>query len=316
MPIVQNEELPLDAKAVPDKNPENARKSDMGNNFQPVDPRFTFEDLILPESVSNEIFDVLTYRDNEKIIFNDWGFDETHKSHKKIALNFYGPPGTGKTMAAHAVAAHLGKSIIEVNYAEIESKYVGDTPKNLHQVFEAASATDSVLFFDEADAILSKRVTNMSNSTDTSVNQTRSVMLMLLNNYEGTIVFATNFISNIDAAFMRRILGHVHFVLPDFESRKKIWRHLLPSKFPHDIDIDKIAEKFDNISGSDISNAILKTAFKIARSNQLSAKHEDFDNAISLIVESKNNNAGFTVNKRLVSEEYVKSQIGEKEGVK
>lgn len=283
--------------------------------YKSMTPRFSFEDLILSESVSNEIFDVLMYKQHEQLIFDEWGFNKTHNSHKKTALNFYGLPGTGKTMAAHAVATYLGKNIIEVNYAEIESKYVGDTPKNLQAVFDAARATDSVLFFDEADAILSKRVTNMSNSTDTSVNQTRSVMLMLLNNFDGVIVFATNFISNIDSAFMRRILGHVHFTMPDLEARKKIWNHLLPSNFPNDLDIIKIAEKFDNVSGSDISNAVLKTAFKTARCNEKIASHSDFDEAMRAIVKSKEDNSGMKVEKRFVSESYVKEQMGNKEDI-
>ena len=92
--------------------------------------------------------------------------------------------GTGKTMAAHAIANALHKEMICVNYADIESKYVGETSKNLTNLFHTASEKDIIIFFDEADALLSKRVTNMSSSTDVSVNQTRSVLLTLLNDYE------------------------------------------------------------------------------------------------------------------------------------
>jgi len=83
-----------------------------------------------------------------------------------------GEPGTGKTMAAHAMAHAFSKKLLIVDYSQIESKYVGDTPKNLKKIFDFAKHIDCVIFFDEADAILSKRVTNMSSATDTSVNQT------------------------------------------------------------------------------------------------------------------------------------------------
>ena len=165
--------------------------------FVPVEPKFTFDDLVLPEHVREEVMNV--------IVFEDWGLGKTHKYSKQIGINLWGEPGTGKTMAAHAIANHLGRKILIVNYADIESKYVGETPKNIRRVFEVGKATGSILFFDEADAILSRRVTNMSSATDVSVNQTRSVMLMLMNEYQDFIIFATNFISNFDPAFMRRI---------------------------------------------------------------------------------------------------------------
>lgn len=277
--------------------------------FDAAEPKFTFNDLILNDDVESELFDVIASKDYQDKVFNTWGLISTHKAQKKTAINLYGPPGTGKTMAAHAVASHLKKKIIEVNYADIESKYVGDTPKNLKAVFLQAERDDCVLFFDEADAMLSRRVTNMSNATDTSVNQTRSVLLMLLNNFSGTILFATNFISNYDEAFMRRILGHVHFSLPDAKSRHKIWNHLLPKRLPHKLNVEEISNEFDGISGSDISNAILKAAFKAARLGKEVIPHDLFRDAMSNIVKSKNENSLITISKKKVSESYVNKQL-------
>ena len=152
--------------------------------FVPVEPKFAFDDIILPARVREQILNAADYAENSKVVFEDWGLSETHKLSKRIGINLYGEPGTGKTMAAHAIAKHLKRKIIVVNYADIESKYVGETPKNIRKVFEAGKKTSSIIFFDEADAILSRRVTNMSNATDVSVNQTRSVMLMLMNEYQ------------------------------------------------------------------------------------------------------------------------------------
>lgn len=148
----------------------------------------------MPSNVKEQILDVADYAHNSKVVFEDWGLEFTHKYSKRMGINLYGPSGTGKTMAAHAIANYLGRKILIVNYADLESKYVGETPKNIRKAFQTAKDTHSVIFFDEADAILSRRVTNMSNATDVSVNQTRSVMLMLLNDYQDFIIFATNFI--------------------------------------------------------------------------------------------------------------------------
>ncbi|MEB5776331.1 ATP-binding protein [Aeromonas caviae] len=284
------------------------------DQFTPQKPKFSFNDLVLSDLIRNEIMDVLSIQQLQSHVFDTWGLANTHKLQKKIALNFYGEPGTGKTMAAHAVAHYLDKDIIEVNYADIESKYVGDTPKNLTRVFKKAKETNSVLFFDEADAMLSKRVTNMSSSTDTSVNQTRSVLLMLLNDFDGIIVFATNFVSNYDVAFMRRILGHVEFKLPCHVERTKIWNHLLPKDLPHNADVAKLAEKFDCVSGSDISNAILKAAFKAARNSEDIVCHDYFEHAIESIRHSKKMNLNIKggdekIEIRTVSKEYVESQV-------
>lgn len=260
--------------------------------FVPEEPKFSLDGIILPAAVKAQILDVATYTENAHRVFELWGFKRTHKFSRRIGINLYGPPGTGKTMAAHAIARELGRKILIVNYADIESKYVGETPKNIRKAFEAAKATDSILFFDEADAILSKRVTNMTQAVDVSVNQTRSVMLMLMNEFQDFIIFATNFIENFDPAFMRRISIHVKFTLPDEDCRRKLWRMYTPPEVPNNLDFDELAKKFDGLSGSDISNATLNAAFKAAR-----LKVDELDKslvfeAVENILASKKANAG------------------------
>ena len=283
--------------------------------FYPEEPKYSFDEIILPQAVKDKIPDVANYAENSRKVFEEWGLQAVYKQSRRIGINLYGEPGTGKTMAAHAIAKHLGRKILVVNYADIESKYVGDTPKNIRKAFEAAAATNSILFFDEADAILSKRVTNMSSATDVSVNQTRSVMLMVINDYQDFVIFATNFISNFDPAFMRRISTHIEFKLPDLDCRKKLWQHYILPTMPNNIDIDELAEKYDGLSGSDISNAVLMAAFKAARQNaELVDKSLVFE-AVEETLASKNANKGITVEKRVVSEEYVKEQVAKGKGV-
>ena len=256
---------PTDEKKATEKIRAEDNSKESSIEFYPEEPKYSFDEIILPQSVKDKILDVANYAENSKKVFEEWGLQAVYKQSRRIGINLYGEPGTGKTMAAHAIAKHLGRKILAVNYADIESKYVGETPKNIRKAFEAAKNSNSILFFDEADAILSKRVTNMTQAVDVSVNQTRSVMLMLMNEFQDFIIFATNFIENFDPTFMRRISVHVKFTLPDENCRKKLWRMYTPPEVPNNIDFDELAKKFDGISGSDISNAMLNAAFKAAR---------------------------------------------------
>ena len=279
------------------------------NIFVPEEPKFSLDDIILPQKVKDEILDVANYAENSHLVFEIWGFKKTHKFSKRIGINLYGPSGTGKTMAAHAIAKQLGRKILIVNYADVESKYVGETPKNLRKAFESAKSTNSILFFDEADAILSKRVTNMTQAVDVSVNQTRSVMLMLMNEYEDFIIFATNFIENFDPAFMRRISIHVKFELPDLDCRRRLWKMYIPEELPNNIDVEKLAGQYEGISGSDIANAMLNAAFKAARQNADILDEKLACEAIENILESKAANAKtqgkVTINRReITKQEY------------
>lgn len=277
--------------------------------FVPEEPKYSLDDIILPNNVKEQILDIADYAKNSKIVYEQWGLEKTHKYSKRIGINLYGAPGTGKTMAAHALAKYLGRKILIVNYADIKSKYVGETPKNIRKVFEVAKETNSILFFDEADAILSKRVTNMTGATDVSVNQTRSVMLMIMNDYQDFIIFATNFIENFDPAFMRRISMHVKFELPDFECRQKLWKLYIPDTMPNNIDIDEIAEKYEGLSGSDISNAVLMGAFKAARQHDSSVDKKYVFEMVEGILASKRANQGASMKSKIVSEEYVKQEL-------
>lgn len=232
--------------------------------FIPQIPKFSLERVILPPQVKEDILLSLTLIENQKRIYEDWGFAEVDAK-PKLILNFYGPPSTGKTMVSHAVAKMLNKNILAVNYAEIESKYVGDAPKNLFKAFNAAKEADAVLFFDEADSFLGKRIQNVSNSSDQAINSLRSQMLILLENFEGVVIFATNLADNYDKAFESRILKHIHFDLPTLENREAIINITIPSKVPFSAEIDKeelckkLAEISDGFSGREIKNAVLES---------------------------------------------------------
>lgn len=308
MPLGRKMNNPNDFKSYNTTNPQPQQNTIV---FTSENPRFTFSDLILHPDTYNAIQDAIAIFTNREIVFNKWGLWKTHRNENKAGINLYGAPGTGKTMAAHAISAALGRKILTVDYSVIESKYVGDTSKNLTAMFMTAKKEQSIIFFDEADALLSKRVTNMSSSTDVSLNQTRSQLLLLINGFNDVILFATNFISNYDPAFMRRINAHIKFELPDYENRVRLWQMYIPSELPTDADIRRLAQDFEGTSGAEISNAVLSAALKGARLNKDIVPHNYFADAINNILQSKAANAGNEViSKRTVSAEYVKEQLG------
>lgn len=152
-----------------DKQEENNK-----NDFQIEKPKYSLNDIILPQKIKNQIEDIIYSKQYRKKVYVHWGLSSVMPENiNKLAVNLYGPHGTGKTMGAHVIAKELNKDLLAVNYSEIESKFVGETSKNLEKVFKFAKENNLIIFFDEADAMLSKRVSNMSSSTDVSVNQTK-----------------------------------------------------------------------------------------------------------------------------------------------
>lgn len=241
-------------------------------DFSPYlrDPKYTLNDVILPQTTIYQIESILAELDYQDLIYKEWGMTEKHKLDKALSINFAGLPGTGKTITAEALAQALKSKIVDVPYQLLESKFVGETPKNIAMAFEFATKNQAVLFFDEADSFLGKRLESVTQSTDTAVNLTRSVMLKQLSEYEGIVVFATNLISNYDPAFISRIRWKVQFDLPDEEARAKVWKIQFPSQLPLDesVDFSEIARAFDNISGRDIKNAVFQAVVSAAREDK------------------------------------------------
>jgi SpoVK/Ycf46/Vps4 family AAA+-type ATPase len=185
-----------------------------------------------------------------------------HSSGLGLAFNFAGPPGTGKTICAEAIATALGKKLLSVRYAEMESMWAGETPKNVAAVFRMATEENAVLFFDEADAIASRRTTGAVQGYQRESNTVVNVLLKELEDFNGVVIFATNLAVNFDPAFERRIRTHVLFEMPGVEEREQIWRvQVHPAKTPlgDDVNFRVLAERYA-VSGGDIKNAVLKAA--------------------------------------------------------
>lgn len=227
-----------------------------------IEPRWTFRDVVLPEATRHALDHALAEVRSQHLIFSRWGLGERHATGLSVAINFAGPPGTGKTICAEAIAHSLGKKLLLVRYAEMESMWMGETPKNVAAVFRLAVENDAVLFFDEADAIAARRGTGTNQPQLRESNTIVNVLLRELEAFNGVVIFATNLAANFDPAFERRIRTHVLFEMPGLAERERIWRaQIHPTKTPlaPDVDFRALSVSYE-ASGGDIKNAVLKAA--------------------------------------------------------
>lgn len=233
--------------------------------IESVVARRTFHDVILPPRTRRMLDEALTQVHSYALIFEEWGLGERHPTGTALAFNFAGPSGTGKTICAEAIAHHLDKRLLLVRYAELESMWFGETPKNVAAIFRMAHEEDAVLFFDEADAVAARRSRDVSQGMQRESNTTVNVMLQELERFDGVVIFATNLAANFDPAFERRIRTHVLFELPGVEEREQIWRVQLHQRTPlaADVNFRELAERYA-VSGGDIRNAVLKAALSAA----------------------------------------------------
>lgn len=253
------------------------KKSNSEMHYLRRNPRFKLdEDLILPAETRLQINECLAKLRHHKTIYMDWNFGSVDPLGMGTVLNFYGPPGTGKTLAAEALAGTLGLPFISIGIAEIESKFMGETAKNIQRAFAETTETGAVLFFDEADTLLGKRLSSVTQGVDNEVNSMRSTMLIELERFEGIAVFATNFAKNYDEAFRSRISYHVKFDLPDLQARSALWNRMLVREIPiageREEFINWCAELSEGLSGREI-----RTSMRIALPKPL--LHADRDEA-------------------------------------
>jgi SpoVK/Ycf46/Vps4 family AAA+-type ATPase len=227
-----------------------------------VEPRRSFDDVVLPATTMRALNHALALVRKHDLIFHQWGLSERHSTGLGLAFHFAGPPGTGKTVCAEALAYALDKKLLVVRYAELESRWVGQTAKHVSAVFRAAARQDAVLFFDEADAIAGRRFTSVTAAYEREANAIVNVLLHELEVFPGVVIFATNLAANIDPAFERRIRTHILFDMPNLEERERIWRvqlHARKTPLADDVDFAALAEAYPR-SGGDIKNAVLKAA--------------------------------------------------------
>lgn len=227
---------------------------------EPVSNGYTLEDLVLPGATRTALGEVVSRQATGSVVRDDWDLGRIFGRGAGTTALFKGPSGTGKTMAASAVANTLGLPLFRVNLAGLVSKYIGETEKNLDRLFDAASGTDVVLFFDEADAIFGKR-SEVRDAHDRYANLETAYLLQRLETFSGVAILASNLHQNIDEAFLRRLDAVIDFPAPGASARRAIWRRLEQGKagLDADVDLDLLAEHFE-LTGGEIRNAALAAA--------------------------------------------------------
>lgn len=262
-----------------EKEEPNPEEEDNAPSFVAMTPKYSLDKVILDDGTRDQINRSLALIKNQKLIFETWGFNEVDPNTKTI-LCFFGAPGTGKTMCAHAIAKQLNKRIIIASYASIESKWVGEGPKNMRKIFEDATEQDAILFFDEADSFLSKRVDNAETGSDKHYNRMSNEMFQLLEDFNGVVIFATNMVADFDKAFKSRILSFIEFRVPDYNTRKVLIKSMLPSKLPlsqalTESDYDTLSDLSDGFSGREIRKALLTSLSEAALQSKIHLAPED-----------------------------------------
>ena len=260
--------------------------------YVPVEPTYSFDRVILPEDVLEKIESAINILRYERKVFQEWGLYEIQPN-PSSSLSFFGPSGTGKTMAAEAIAEKLGKKILKVSYADVESKYHGEGPKMVKAIFLAAEKEDAVLFFDEADSLLSKRLTNVSQGSEQAINSMRSQLLICLEEFKGIVIFATNLVVNYDNAFLTRLIS-VEFKNPNAPTRKRIWDVHVKSSvnkklnipLAEDVNTEELAKKYE-FAGREIRNAVISACVNVAMNERDIVRQEDFIKACDKIVDEK-----------------------------
>ena len=234
----------------------------LGNLAQRIEPRARWDDLVLPASKVEILHQVAMQVRHRYTVYDEWGFAAKSARGLGISALFWGHSGTGKTMAAEVLANELSLDLFRIDLSSVVSKYIGETEKNLRQIFDAAEAGGAILLFDEADALFGKR-SEVKDSHDRYANFEVSYLLQRMEEYRGLAILTTNVKTALDPAFQRRIRFIVQFPFPDAAHRAEIWRRSFPSGAPiEDLDVIKLARL--NIAGGHIRNIALNAAFRAA----------------------------------------------------
>lgn len=232
------------------------------NLAQCIEPVATWDDLVLPEAQLRILREVAVHVRQRMKVYETWGFVAKGSRGLGISALFAGASGTGKTMAAEVLANELRLDLYRIDLSQVVSKYIGETEKNLRQVFDAAEGGGAILLFDEADALFGKR-SEVKDSHDRYANIEVSYLLQRMEGYRGLAILTTNMKSALDTAFLRRIRFVVQFPFPDAAARAEIWRRIFPHDTPTEgLDVNKLARL--NVAGGNIRNIALHAAFLAA----------------------------------------------------
>jgi SpoVK/Ycf46/Vps4 family AAA+-type ATPase len=244
----------LDAAARNQLNPQ------FGGLATRIIPSRKWDDLVVPDDTRRYLEDIQQRALLRHQVLDEWEYGKKLSRGKGLAVLFSGPPGTGKTLAAEIIAGELGQDLYRVDLSQVVNKYIGETEKNLRKIFQQ----HALLFFDEADALYSRRSQNINDAHDKYANLEVAFLLQQIEEYEGTVFLATNLRQNIDEAFLRRIHCVVDFEFPNQTSRLQIWQKVLPENLrAPDVDLGLCAREIKR-TGAEITNIALASSYLAA----------------------------------------------------
>jgi len=237
-------------------------------------PRYTWDDLILTDKVKGQLQHLVNYLAEQETVFHRWGARSIRARGYGIKALLSGGPGTGKTMAAEVIAGTLGLDLFRVDLSSVISRWVGETEKNLKEVFDAAEGGTAVLLFDEADSLFGSRG-EVKQAQDRFANQEVSFLLQRLEVFEGCAILTTNLQENIDEAFLRRFGAVIEFPMPSTEQRLQLWTRAIPENAPRadDLDLESISKQFVLAGGSIVNAAINACILAATAKESVGMKH-------------------------------------------
>jgi hypothetical protein len=229
---------------------------------QRIVPRAGWEDLVLPDPQMRVLRQLASQVRHRMKVHEAWGFARHGRRGLGVSALFCGESGTGKTLAAEVLACDLELDLYRIDLASVVSKYIGETEKNLKQLFDAAEEGGVLLLFDEADALFGKRG-EVREAHDRYANIEVGYLLQRMESYQGLAVLTTNMKSSLDRAFQRRLRFTVTFPFPDAPQREAIWNTVFPAATPtRALNLKKLAQL--NVTGGHIRNIALNASFLAA----------------------------------------------------
>ena len=218
---------------------------------------FDLHDLIVDDDTRTALIEIAAAAQQRRQIRDQFKI----RGAQGISVLFSGHPGVGKTMSATVLAKRLGLDIYEIDLSQVVSKWLGETEKNLSDVFDAAEPGHVILLFNEADSLFGKRTSDVKSSNDRYANLETNYLLQRLERFNGLTILTTNLSGAIDQAFKRRFTYDVYFTFPSPDMRAELWRRTLPERArTASIDFDALAEKFE-LTGGFIKVACERAAY-------------------------------------------------------